>query len=281
MRELWGRTWESIRQYPALCLPVVWASVLAYGWEQLRIICSREMPMLLLQTHSHSVLTGSVAGFAQPGSAQYLIAILLSGLVSNACNLANVCCFFVALMMTVKMLERYTTGTSQVRLMSWRLIGFSVGFYVMGLLSLLLVFLGVSQLTTHAHKSYLLTQPSILGLQLGLVCVLLSYLLAPAALRLVAKSCGHVVAVGGDKAARVCATIASVVLTVIEVAAMRIRVTGRSSLLETVLTSLFITIAIALPYIPLFVAMGLLALEGPEEDPGAEAPHLVEPVPAG
>lgn len=290
VRELWDRTWKSIRRYPVLCLPVVWASLLAYGWAQLRMMCIHEMPTLLLRTHSHSVLAGSIAGYAQPGSAQYLGVLFLTGFVSLACLFAIVCCLFVALMMTAKMLQRYTIGTSPVRLMSWRLIGLSSSLCVMGwlcfsliysLLSLPLAYSAIAKLAPHAVMSRLDTRTSILGLQMGVVGVLLSYLLAPAALRLVAKSCGHVVDGEADKAARVCATITAVTLIVIEVAATRLRVTGQPSPLETVLTSLFIAVATALPYIPFFVAMCLLALDGPEEEPRAEALHLVEPVPAG
>jgi hypothetical protein len=281
VRELWDKTWKSLRRYPALCLPVVWASLLAYGWAKLRMMCIHEMPTLLLRTYSQSVLTDSMVGYAQPGSAQYFGVLFLTGFVSLACLFSIVCCFFVALMTTVKMLQRYTIGTSPVRLMSWRLIGLSAGFYVMGSLCFALAFAATYQLGLHVHKDYLFTQNSVLGLQVGLVGVVLSYLLAPAALQLVAKSCGHVVTDGADKGARVCAIITAVTLTVIEVAARRLRVTGQFSPLEAVLANLFITVATALPYIPFFVAMGLLALDGPVEKPGAETPSLVEPVPAG
>ncbi len=253
-RQLWREALAVIHDHPVLCLPVAWATVLAYLWEQLRLICLRVLPIYILQTHS--VLGGS-GGLAGPGSARYVAAQMIVGLTTNGCRLAHLTCFYIALLMTAKMIQRYLTGVSKVSLVNWQVNGLSFAMYAGCLLGAFLLFVpGMAFI--HGRTPQLYWQQ----IGSGLFYVSLALLFASPSLWLVAGEYGRIVDRKTVRTARIYGVLSSVTLVVLELAVLHIHGTGRTTYAQGVFTTLFGELVTSVPLVPLFVGICLLAYEG-------------------
>jgi hypothetical protein len=253
-RQLWREALAVIHDNPVLCLPVAWATVVAYLWEQLRLICLRVLPLYILQTHS--VLGGS-GGLAGPASARYVAAQVIVGLTTNGCRLAHLTCFYIALLMTAKMIQRYLTGVSKVSLVNWQVLGLSFAMYAGFFLgSFLLIVPGMAFI--HGPT------PQLYWQQIGfcLVYVVLALLFASPSLRLVAGEYGSIVDRKMVRTARIYGVLSSVTLVVLDLAVLHIHGTGRTTFEQGVFTNLFVELVTSAPLVLLFVAISLLAYEG-------------------
>jgi hypothetical protein len=273
MKELWRRTLELIRRYPVLWVPVLWAGALSYGWGQLRwILLEDVLPLLLRSSQQRSVLGGMVTGVSQRAT---VFVQVLGGLATYFCQYAQICCYVFALMMTAKILRNVLSGQGHDNPYADLSIGrqrggvLLLGFliWVVGGAMGVLFFLAV---TTHANSVYtsmLFARPYLVGVVSFATCAVPAYLFTPMALRLLSVRIKSEQIARGRKASLL-AAVAFAGLAAIQNSVPETHAEGLSRLVAIGILRILI---FSLPYVPLLVALCLVAVE-PEEGPGAGGP---------
>jgi len=273
MRELWLQTWELFRRRPVLWIPVLCADLVAHTLRFVWPFLINSIAATALQRHT--VFGGAVARDAPVWFSTSL------GLVRFLCEWIGTCTYIAAAIVTAKMVQsichrdRPTDG-AKVPVTAY---AGNVGWVALQTLLLsaavgLVVFVPTLYLAQRQPRSIMNYVTWIETLFLYLT---VAYLMTPPALRLIGRTMGHrpvseAVATGRNIALALatCSWLLGFLDMLVKIPGVHERGEG---LALGYLKSLFV----ALPYVPLFIAFGLLAMktDGPSVgEPGAEAPIL-------
>jgi len=288
MKSLWQRAVGSLRDHPSLVAPVFGAALLSCGWGQVRFAFIHHLlPWMLTLHHEHSVLAGDIgSGIITP--LQSAVAYAASFIVSTACELFDVCGYFVAMLMTSALMQRLGLIQSGDTRLNPRRDGIAIlrisalSFLLMYGSIVIVSFPGLYWLFHKSENTF--RNNNILGIiaaTLGYIA--LAYFVAPMALKLLAKSGDNFVGPTEARLGRQCSLLAVLAVTSLSAIQLFVRLpSGADSAARTVF-AVVSTIVVALPYAPLFVTFGLIATthrasesrEGLEVEPSA----LDEPTP--
>jgi hypothetical protein len=263
MAELWRRASELFWKHPALWLPALGAAVLSFVADLFQRALLRQ---ILLSHMYHSVLGGGV----QPTPANLAAlqqASIGSIVLTWGMNFIRILMYVCALVITSALVRRFLTPNDPLRNnLGSELRTRAAGIFGLGLRALAIYALGtlLFAYTTRAlishHRLSVVRSPWFPGSSLALLTVALALLLAPPALRLLARSAtdsrtsakAQIVALAMGLASFalsifITTTSARIILT--SAPAQRMLLEGLASLVATV------------PYIVMYIALGLLAME--------------------
>jgi hypothetical protein len=261
MQALWRRTTAMFWGYPVLWLPVLVADLLAFGAQHSRrpLLHLLVTPLLV----RHSVLVGAIDELAI-GSTNAFLGEVLAALITAFTQFSSILSYTIGFFLTAELVDRrlgrfesWERGSELKRILKLSVrayaIAFVMGFCLFGGLTYELAVHG-----NHLWSSVYFTQGG--GL---VVMAVLAYLLAPAALRSVAKD-GMI-----DPQAKLLARQAALLAVVASAACVVFTTAVETSMLAMpqpwVLVRIVASLIAATPYIPLFIALALLAFERPHE----------------
>ncbi len=286
MKELWRRTVELIRRYPALWLPAILAALLSYGWGQLRLIILHDvLPLVFRQ---QTVLGGYVSN-ESAGRSSMLLA--LAGVNTAVCQYADSCCYVIALLMTAKLLGRLTATAEQdnpyadiaVAHHGSGVLLLGLVVYVLALASGTLAFAPIYYYANSVHHISILTRPFAIATEILFMYAMLPYFATPIALRLLSQTRRHTIDAETLAKGRKCSILAGIAITLLSVIQMSFSKPYFQGRAVSAAFGVLSTVFLALPYIGLFVALSLVAVEGisdraevADEEPGAEVHSLRE-----
>lgn len=270
MKKLWQRTMELFRRYPALWLPVFGADLLSYILRHLRPIISNQAMIWILQEHS---LLGASSTYDVNNPAKIHAVYLAAGILRFGFELAGVCAYLVAAIITARMLGQMPLqggpGVSNQRP--------SIAIYTrsilwLGFMSFLLamavgVLISVPSFYYAAslHQNSLMTKPYIASIEVLPAYLIVAYFMVPPLLRLLAWPRNTLIDAEtisiGRKFAMVTATIAAAIAIPIGMVKLPLPNTAAETLIANAIGSLIDSV----PYIPLFIALSLLAIGAPKE----------------
>jgi hypothetical protein len=259
MRQIWRKTIELLRTQPLLWLPVVIAALVNYGLIWLRPVAIHSMILHLVpQEHFYGI---DIPVYPPPAWLKALAYAVQYGL-----GYVRVCCFVFALFVTAKLVGSFATSDKDGFVFSWMYISrrWMGALWLALILSVIelgadyLIFLAIRWCDLHdLFTSY----PIEISLDLVsgfLVYFLLFYFGIPPAVRLLSypregSISPHKIGLG-----RACSLLAAVPLVLVGNTEFWLR----RFIHPTVWVNLVEEVILALPYVLLFVALSLVAMEG-------------------
>ena len=247
--------------YPVLWLPVLGADLLAFGAQHARrpLLHLLVTPLLV----RHSVLVGATEELAI-GSANAVLGEVLAALITGFTQFSSILAYTISFFITAELVDRRLDNfeprerareIKRILKLSVRAyaIAFVIGFCLFGGLTYELAVHG-----NHLWSSVYFTQGGSL-----VVMAVLAYFLAPAALGSLAKD-GMI-----DPQVKPLARQAALLAVVASAACLAFTTVVQNSMLampgQWMLIHIVASLIAATPYIPLFIALALLAFEGPQE----------------
>jgi hypothetical protein len=269
MNELWRRTVELWRRYPVLAVPILVADPVSYGLRRLGPGMRYTVVTWVYTklTEEHSVLGGTTQSGAHTGiatAASYFAAPLITLLFSWA----EVAAYVVAAIVITRMIRRLLAKDDVELSRETPLGSYAAGILWLSLLTLLVAYcadipLGALWLywrQFHMTSSFV-RMPVLNCLLVWPGYLLIALVLTPMCLRLMARSArsvmrGDVGAMG--RRASIYAGVAIVVLSGLS----SIKICSIASSGQKIVFGAILSLVVALPYIPLFISLSLLALDG-------------------
>ena len=270
MKELWRRTSYLFWQYPVLWVPVISVDLLGSGLKQAESLVTHAITMWWLHAHSQSL-----SGPNEPSLV--LQTSMLVAPISWGVQIAAVCLYTTAMVWIGRLLGRLTkedgVGSKGEELPISRYAKgiFNVSFQalasMMASMALFIIpALALSTFGSQAQKAGLLTHPIWFFIVTLIPYCVTAYLVTPAALRLLAKQ--GVCALKPDVLGR--ARVCSLLLGASEVVLgllLRFAVPRfRGSAVAVAGVSVAESLMLSIPYIVLFIALNLLAIENRSDD---------------
>lgn len=274
MREIWRRTWSLFFNRSVLWLPVLCAEFLSsWLWRLQRLAAADLIHWLILHT---SLFRLTVSG-GRPWEAWHVkLAFITSPFVFGTYFL-NVCLYATALVVTAKLVEAsdrdvrpdFLVGLRAARVQLRRILGFSLKFFLCYVPAAIGAFEGLRLvLRDPLHYDPLLVRA--LNSALSLVTYLVvAYFLTPSALLLLRDSPLPPLERDSVRWGRVFSFAAVIVILAVGYLAN----VAEQTLLEShfipvfphLMMSLAVSLLCAFPYIPLFIALSLIATSDAQE----------------
>jgi hypothetical protein len=263
MRTLWRKTSELFWQHGVLWLPVFVADLFSFGIDHLRKPLFNLVVTPLLT--NHSIITG--AQELTTDKTKIFMGEVSSMLIIAFLELISIVAFVSAFFATAKLVKRklgyLETDAREVGLT--HILGLCVRASVIVAPLALCGFLVTTYFPIALHRFNLLLHSYATQVEGLLVMALIAYLLTPGALRAIAEPEGHVIDQETKSQGRQAALLAVVVSAVL----LAFVTMAENSLLATPGQWFFIYLVAspitAMPYIPLYIALTLLAVEGSKE----------------
>jgi len=264
---LWRKTVNMLREHPALCLPLVCASLLDFYQEWLQKVLAREAVNWFMAAHS-------VLGFSFPPSERSFElvkrALLFALPLSLGLRLLVFCAYVIGFLLTARMVRavlleerpNWTCEAILVRSRLWQVLLFSTKLFVMLILGITLAS-GLLNLEKLAFLRSDFPFPVLVEGMTLLMFVCVAWILTPASLRLIADRQVQIVQSERKMQARIAAILVGVVIIVLlhfireATPSIRFRFESDAWLRSFVIWP-GITILGDLPQVLLWVFMGLL-----------------------
>ena len=271
MNDLWRRTWELLRRRPVLWMPLLCADLVTHTLRFLWPFLRNHLAASSLQTHT--VLGGTVAGKAPvwlyPGL----------GMLRFMVEWANACIYIAAAIVTAKMVQGMCHRHGSVdkakvpaSVYAGNVVWVALQALLLSAAASVVVVFPVLYFLLHHQLRSLMMSPYVASTELLLVYLAVAYLMTPPMLRLITRSLGNAtssvaIAMGRNMALMVATCI--VLLGLLEAVGKTPGVHVRADMLALGYVN---SLIVALPYVPMFIAFGLLAMRG--DAPMVEAPIL-------
>jgi hypothetical protein len=274
MQEFWRKTVELFREHPILWLPFIIADLTAFFLSWLQKSATSNFVHWFLIRHYHSVLGGSLISPDLDPATMRKAAILCTPLVWGS-YFVHICLYTAAFVITAAVISKVQAQHEPCLAEVISLLGLSLrrifwfalkvlALWILGGILLILVPAGF----IHFFFEGNFLGPAIfgsVGALLGSICV--AWLLTPAGIRLIQAPLSESVSVDNIKRGRIFAILAVAASIIISYFVMKAEASISTSsdfdpTFHHLVISPLLSLFAALPYMPLWIVLSLLAVEG-------------------